>query len=242
MSSLSYFDSYTKHGEQIEVPVLASKNKSELVNVAQLEELLRDKSLSYEVLDSIYNPNLVEGTVVYQDPLPTKESGQFVKSGRVIKVRVSKQSRQVTVPKLIDKSQRYAEGMLTTLGLRSKAKYVPSDVNGSVLEISYKGKPVKHGQKLPVNAIIELTIGKNTGGTLVSVPDLNGLTIFEAESRLKNNNALNLYVSCAQCLTSSDSLNARIMTQTPIAGDSSLVPQGTTITAFASLGIEDSTY
>lgn len=240
--SISSFSSFTKHGEKIEVPVLASKDNSQLINVSQLDELLSNKELTYEVLDSIYNPDLVEGTIIYQDPLPTAQNGQFVKSGRVIKVRVSKRSRDVSLPKLIDKSQRYAEGILSVVGLRSRAKYVPSDVNGAVLEVKYKGKTVKSGQKLPVNAVLELTIGKKAGGALVNVPDLNGLTISEAKLRLQNNDALSLFISCPECLTKTDSASALINRQTPVSGEGSMVPQGTTITAFASLSVLENTY
>ena len=236
------FSSFTKHGEKIEVPILASNDKSQLVNVSQLEALLKDKELGFEVLDSIYNPDLVEGTIIYQDPLPTEKNGQFVKSGRVIKVRVSKRSRDVSVPKLIDKSQRYAEGILSIIGLRSRAKYVPSDVNGSVLDVKYKGKKVQSGQKLPINSVLELTIGKKAGGTLINVPDLSGLTISEAKLRLQNNSALSLYISCAECITAQDSASALINAQTPVAAEGSMVPQGTTITAFASLGVQENMY
>ncbi len=87
--SLKYFDSYTNHGQEIQVPVLLGNNLDDV------PQLLTGLELRYEVIDSIYDPSLLEGTVVYQSPMPTDSTGMGVKEGRVIKVRVSKQTRLV---------------------------------------------------------------------------------------------------------------------------------------------------
>lgn len=240
LGSILSFDSFTNHGQKIKVPVLVSEDRTELVNVSQLEKLLSGKELGYEVLDSIYNPDLIKGTIIYQDPLPTEINGQYVKSGRVIKVRVSKRTRDVSVPKLVNKSQRYAESILSIVGLRFKAKYVPSDANGAVISMYYKGNPVKAGQKLPINSVLELTIGKKSGGALINVPNLNGLTISEAKQRLIDSSSFNLYVACTECLTAADSAIAKINAQNPVAGEGSMAPEGSTITAFATLNFKSS--
>src|SRR5690554_2246430 len=168
--STQYFDSYSRHGEVIDVPNLLDNN------VQDIETLIGDRDIKYEILDSIYNPNLVEGTIIYQSPMPTDSSGLYVKSNRVIKVRVSKRSRLVFVPSVVSKSHRFAEAVLLSKGLRTRVKYVPSNEDqGSVIAQKFEGKDIMTGQQVPINSVIELTVGKRTMGTLVSVPNLNGL-------------------------------------------------------------------
>lgn len=227
--SAKYFDSYSRHGETIDVPSLLNNN------VKDIEVLIGDRDIRYEILDSIYNPDLVEGTIIYQNPMPTDSSGLFVKSDRVIKVRVSKRSRLVYVPVVISKSHRFAEAILMSKGLRTRVKYVPSNEDqGSVIEQKYKGKNIMTGQQVPINSVIELTVGKRTVGNLVSVPNLQGLTINEAEQRFGGGSSLRLFPVYMACETQSDSLNARVIRQTPVASDSSRVPEGSTITIFVS--------
>ncbi|PWH85052.1 PASTA domain-containing protein [Brumimicrobium oceani] len=225
----SYFDGYTKHGENIEVPNLLNNN------VKDIPTLLGDRDLKYEILDSIYNPDLVEGTIIYQNPMPTDSSGLSVKSDRVIRVRVSKRSRLVMVPVVVSKSHRFAEAVLMTKGLRTRVNFVPSNEDqGSVISQKYQGKNISAGQQIPINSVIELTIGKKTQGDMVDIPNLNGLTINEAEERFLGNSSLRLYPVYSGCETANDSLNARVIRQTPVASDSSRIPEGSTITVFLS--------
>lgn len=237
--ALSYFSSTTKHGEKIEVPALVKEGRDRVVNIKDVDALLQGTGLKFEVLDSVYKPSLVDGTVIYQDPLPTAISGQFVKSGRSIKLRVSKRTRNVKMPKLVDKSQRFAEALITTVGLRSKTTYVASDTPGSVLAVKVKGKEVLAGSSLPINSIVELVVGRNGSGELLAVPNLYGLTISEAKNRLSASTGINLFVSCPECLSAADSAKAIINAQTPVAGEGSMVPSGATITAFATLNFEE---
>lgn len=227
--TLAYFDSYTKFGEAIEVPNFLG-NK-----VSDVSGLIGGEDLTYEIIDSVYNPDIVEGTIIYQNPSPTDSSGLKVKSGRIIKLRISKRTRLVSVPLVVSKSQRFAEALLMTQGLRTKINYVPSNEDqGSVLRQRFKGKPVKSGQRIPINSVIELTVGKKTNGEMVVVPNLFGLTIKESKDRLEGMNGLRLFSVCNTCETKQDSISATVMKQTPVAGDSSKIPAGSTITIFAS--------
>ncbi|HLV42588.1 MAG TPA: PASTA domain-containing protein [Brumimicrobium sp.] len=227
--STSYFGSYTNHGERIEVPNLLNNN------VKDIPDLIGDKNIRYEILDSIYNPDLVEGTIIYQNPMPTDSSGLFVKSNRVIQVRVSKRSRLVFVPVVISKSHRFAEAVLMSKGLRTRVKYVSSNEDqGSVIAQKFENKDIMTGQQVPINSIIELTVGKRTVGNMVGVPNLIGLTINEAEQRFGETSSLRIFPVYSGCITQSDSLNARVIRQTPVASDSSRVAEGSTITIFVS--------
>lgn len=227
--SKAYFKGYTHHGEIIEVPDLLTNN------IKDVPQLIGDLPLKYEILDSVYNPELLEGTVIYQNPMPTDTTGAGVKPNRVIQIRVSKRSRLVIVPMVVSKSQRFAEAVLRTKGLRTNVRYVPSSEDqGSVIRQTIGGKEVNPGDKVPINSVIELTVGKIALGSLVRVPNLIGLTINEANGRFGSSSDLRLYSVCIGCVSSSDSLKARVIRQTPIASDSSMTPQGSTITIFAS--------
>lgn len=227
--TIRYLNAYTSFGEKIEVPTLINNN------VKDLPQLLQGYPLRYEIVDSIYNPNLIEGTVIYQEPKPTDSSGLFVKSDRLIKLRVSKQTRLVEVPLVVNRSRRYAETALKIQGFRTKTNFVPSiEEQGSVIRQIYKGKPVQRGTKLPINSLIEIEVGMISGNELVLVPNLKGLTIKEAKERLSNTNGLKVFAVCNDCLNSADSLNARVINQNPTAMDSSKVVAGSTITVFAS--------
>lgn len=228
----AYFGSFTNHGEKIEVPDLLSNN------IKDVNALIGDRPLKYEILDSIYNPDLLEGTIVYQSPMPTDSSGLMVKADRVIRLRVSKRTRLVNVPVVVSKSERFAEGVLTSKGLRTRVKYIASSEDqGSVITQKFEGKDVFVGQQVPINSIMELTVGKRSAGNLIDVPNLSGLTIKEALARLEGS-GLRPYLSCSQCLTESDSLNFIVIRQTPVAADSSRIPEGSPITIFASSSAE----
>lgn len=229
-----YFDSYTHHGETFEVPNLLNNNADDI------PVLLGDAPLNYEILDSIYNPDLVEGTVMYQRPKATDSTGVKVKRDRTIYVRVSKRTRLVKMPVVVSRSQRFAETVLKTSGLRTKVTYVPSiEDQGSVVKATYKGKEIKAGDRLPINALIELSVGKPSYGTMLAVPDLMGLTIKEAEARFDQGVMLELLSICSDCKDEKDSLEAKVIRQTPIATDSSMVPTGSTITIFLSPNAEE---
>jgi len=111
-------DSQTKFGEKVAVPNLVGKNQN------NLKKILGD-SLEFEILGSIYDPSKVEGTILSQDPEATAITEIFVKSGRKIKVRVSKRSQMIEMPKLVDKSQRFAETILKSKGFRYTLEYKP---------------------------------------------------------------------------------------------------------------------
>lgn len=225
---LHYFKNFSHFEEELVVPSLLENN----INDVPL--LLSNSSLRYEVIDSVYNPNLVEGTIIFQDPMPTDSTGLFVKSDRLIKLRVSKRTRLVEVPILTSKSRRFAEAALASRGLRSKITFVPSrEDQGSVIQQLHKGEPVTPGLKLPINTQIELVIGEKSSNEMTLIPDLVGLTINEAELRLSATNMLRLFAVCGDCQNLQDSLSARIANQSPEAIDSAQISAGSTITVFA---------
>lgn len=226
--TIFYLDSYTNHGQHINVPNLVGRN------VNSVTQELEDLGLQYEVLDSIYDPSKKEGTILDQDPDATVISQVPVKEGRIIRLRVSKKSRLIEMPSLVDKSQRFAESILENRELKVKIQYRPTnEANGAVLEQRYKGKSIKEGTRIPIGSTITLIVGKNDAGEPVEIPNLYGLTIMEARERLSSLGSLSFLPVCEECITSEDSLAARIESQSPEYIEGIMIPAGSTITVYA---------
>jgi eukaryotic-like serine/threonine-protein kinase len=208
--TIFYLDSFTNHGEKIEVPNLVG------MNVRNVSELLEEKNLKFEVVDKVYNPKLAEGTIMVQDPVPTSKSQVYVKSERTIRVRISKRTQLVEMPSLIDKSERFATTVLKNRGLRYKISYKNTpESSGAVIEQRFKGSRVKQGTKIPIGSIVQLIVGRFEGGVPVDVIDLYGLTISEARERLSIHPGITFFPVCQDCVTAQDSASARINSQTP---------------------------
>lgn len=222
----SCLDSATRHGEKVEVPNLVGKNQSQLAGI--LEPL----ELKYIVLDSIYAPSKPEGTILEQTPKDTKSTEIYVKSGRSVRVRVSKKSMLVEVPDLVDKSQRFAEAVLRNRKFKFKLKYIPTrEAHGAVLNQLYKNKPIEPGVKIPIGSTLTLEVGKDQGIISQPLPDLSGLTIAEAKARVSQMMNMEFIVSIpeGEAYSSTDSAMARVIGQSPeyregaqIAGGSSI--------------------
>lgn len=218
----------TDHGDKIEVPNLIGKNQNNLTN------LLEESGLEYEVLDSIYDPSKVEGTVLAQDPEATSISKVHVKATHVVKVRVSKRTQLVEVPEMVDKSQRFATTVLKSRGFRFRLEYKPSmEAHGAVIDQRYKNKSVKAGTRLPIGSTIVLVVGRDEAGIPQDLPDLFGLTIEEARARVAGMSNMSFQAICPGCITKSDSMATRVETQSPEFTEGSIISSGTTITVYA---------
>lgn len=222
--TILYLNSMTNHGQKIKVPSLVGKN------INSIKSTVEELGLTYEVLDSIYNPNKPEGTILNQDPRPTDSTDVYVKEGRVIKVRVSKRTRMVEMPGLISRGEQFGLSVLKNRGLKYTITYVPTtESNGAILNQQFKGKVIKEGTRLPIGSTILLTIGKNSGGDPIQIPDLYGLTINEVKERLIGLGSVTLNINCPECMTAADSAVVRVNSQNPEYLEGQLSPAGSTI-------------
>lgn len=224
-------DSSTNHGQKIAVPSLVGKN------VRNIQAIVEQEGLKYEILDSIYAPDKPEGTVLSQDPRPTDSTDVYVKEGRTIRVRVSKRSRLVEMPSLIDKSQRFAESVLKNRGLKFTVVYeTTTEANGAVLNQKYKGAVIKEGTRVPIGSTILLVVGKNQAGEPVQIPNLSCMTINEVKSALSSLSSLTLFESYVGCATAADSMAAKVTSQTPEYIEGVMSPAGSTVTILLEKG------
>jgi beta-lactam-binding protein with PASTA domain len=227
--TIFYLNAYTNHGQKIKLPNYIGRDlKSAKSDVEAL-------GLQYEVLDSIYDPTKPEGTILEQDPEATAISQVYVKEGRIIRFRVSKNRELVEVPSLINKDEKLAIDILKVKQFNYVIQRKPTtEADGAVLEQLFNGKPIKPKDRLLIGSTIVLVIGENKRQNTVNIPNLYGLTILEAKQRLQGLGMNNLLVVCTDCFTSEDSTVARISSQSPEYLEDYQYAIGTTVTITAS--------
>lgn len=142
----------TDHGNEITVPDLSKLTEE------QVEEKLDELDLSYVLLDSVdYRSNYPKYSVVQQDPLP----GAKVKEGRKVYIKINSSGfSSIRVPDLIEKTYREAVPTLRALGLEEGTiTYIPNLGKDMVLEMRYKGRNIKPGDRVLKSSKIDLVLG-----------------------------------------------------------------------------------
>jgi beta-lactam-binding protein with PASTA domain len=142
----------TDHGHEITVPNLAKLTEQ------QVEDKLDELDLDYVLLDSVdYNSDFPKFTVVEQDPLP----GAKVKVGRKVYIKINASGfSSVRIPDLIDKTYREAVPTLKSLGLEEGTiTYIPNLGKDMVLEMRFKGRNLKVGDRVLKASKIDLVLG-----------------------------------------------------------------------------------
>ena len=222
LMTMLYLHISTNHGEKITVPNFAGMDSEKAI------ALIEDLDLAYEIRDSVYRPDLPQGTVISQNPLPTSYSLLYTKSGRTISLRVSKNTDLTEMPSLIDKQVKFAEGILTNRGLKYIIKYkATSEANGAVLEQLFRGKKINGGVKIPIGSRITLIVGQNDVGEPILTPNLIGLSYSEMLATLRSL-GVPFSIYCNDCSTLEDSLSARVIIQSPeYLSDSLTIPKST---------------
>lgn len=147
----AWLSHYTNHNEFVVVPGFKGQE------IKNLNTFIEDKSLNYQIIDSIYDPKEKPGVVLRQDP----DSGSKVKHNRTVYLYVTGMvAPQVSMPKLIDRSERQARLVLSSYGLKlGKIKEQKADCNGCVLAQLIKGKEVEPGTGVKKGSVIDLVVG-----------------------------------------------------------------------------------
>ena len=153
--ALRWLNSTTNHGEFVEVPDFSK------MSVPDMRKAVENAKLHYEVLDSAnYNPDYPRFSIIEQNP----SAGSKVKENRKIYFTVNPSGyKKVTVPQIIQVTQRNASSMLRAVGLDvQRVTYIDQLGKDMVYYIKYKGKQIKPGDKLPKTSKIELVCGNGT--------------------------------------------------------------------------------
>jgi len=142
----------TDHGHEITVPDLRKLTEE------QVEEKLDELDLDYELLDSVdFRGDFPKYSVVEQDPMP----GTKVKVGRKVYIKINSSGfSSVRIPDLIEKTYREAVPTLKALGLEAGTiTYVPNLGKDMVLEMRFKGRNLKVGDRVLKASKIDLVLG-----------------------------------------------------------------------------------
>ncbi len=168
---------YTRHGQSLSLPNLKG------LNIEEAEKILDQKKLRYLITDTVFVDKLPKLAVAEQNPAPNSK----VKEGRIIYLSInSDASATVLMPNLINSSLRYAETVLSGMGLLVGSVTMRPDIaQNAVLDQLWKGQSMQPGTKLPKGASIDLVVGDGSGGALVPMPNLNGLSLLDATNVLQ---------------------------------------------------------
>lgn len=149
--TLRWLATFTNHGVYVVVPDFRGKS------ILQLEEFVEGKKISYEIVDSIYDPREKPGIVLRQDP----EVNSKVKHNRKVYLYVTGMvPPRVIMPKLIDRSERQARLIISSYGLKpGKVEVKKADCNGCVIEQLSRGRVVAEGAPVPKGSVIDLVVG-----------------------------------------------------------------------------------
>lgn len=150
--ALQWLKQSTRHGEFVQVPELTG------LSVPEMRETIEEAGLRYEVVDSAnFDPEYPRFSIIDQNP----PAGNKVKDNRKIYVTVNPSGyKKVTVPDIVQVTQRNATSMLRAVGLEvDKVTYIDELGKDMVYRIRYQGKDISPGYKLPKTSAIELVCG-----------------------------------------------------------------------------------
>ncbi len=172
----------TGHDKYERVPEVLGKN------VNQAIDQLKAQGFRVEVIDSVYDSNAQRLSVLKQSPEPDA----VVKNGRTIYLTINRiEAPTVEMPNLIGLSFKSAQLYLEGLGLLlGDTSYRPDIARNSVLSQRFEGKEIKQGTKIPIGSKIGFVIGSGIGEDEMEVPNLVGLSYYEAKILLNSMNIL----------------------------------------------------
>ena len=147
----------TNHNQKIEVPSLAK------MSLDTAENKLNEIDLRFEIIDSSnYNPDFPKYSIIEQIP----KAGEFVKENRKIYLTLNRSGYvYLKIPEVVGKTRRQAEPTLISMGFEiGRITYKSYIALDEVLELSYKGKKLKSGEKIQKTSVIDLVLGDGEGG------------------------------------------------------------------------------
>ena len=152
VGALYMLDSFTHHGEKIEVPNVLGKS------LYDAETMLKDRGLVALVVDSVYDKSAPRGSVLEQSP----KSGYEVKGGRMVYLTVNlKGEPMAQLPDVVGHgSLREAVALLQSLGFKLTAhKPVLGRSKDLVLGVKQGTRDVHAGETIPRDRPLTLVIG-----------------------------------------------------------------------------------
>lgn len=172
-------DVFTRHGDVYLVPNFEGQT------LDRLTENNFDEYFTFKIIDSVYDPSRIKGSVVLQNP----KAGSKVKRGRhVYLTTVAELPEKVYMPNLKHLSLRQALVTLQSVGLEvAELNYVQYFARNAVVDQLFNGEPIEPDTEIVKGSSIELVLGKGETLSKVSLPMLIGLTREEAKASIYYN-------------------------------------------------------
>ncbi|MBW6459509.1 MAG: PASTA domain-containing protein [Bacteroidales bacterium] len=176
MVMIGLMKSYTHHGEAYVIPELTG------FELNQLEDAEFYRIFNYVVTDSVFDNELLPGSVIKQNP----SAGSKAKAGRTIYVTIVSYNLERTfMPELKDLTVRQAITTLKSSGLKvRKLIYTPHFAQNSVLGQFYNDDTLFDGTDMLKGSEIDLLVGLGSSNITTRVPSVIGLTREQARDML----------------------------------------------------------
>lgn len=177
ISSFVVLHFYTHHGESVQVPNLKGLKLEKAI------ELLEASDLAYEVIDSVYLPQLKAGTIVEQTPLGKEKVKQY----RQVYLVINSYAKPfVSLPDVRDLSSRNAKATLEALGLKvAGMQYVPSEYKDLVKDVKFGGRILLPGARIQRESSVILLVGGDVSDSEITMPSLRGLKLEAVNASLR---------------------------------------------------------
>ena len=208
---------YTKQGDKATVPNVVGLKKD--IAMQRLQDAGYEP-IQYEVR---FDDSVREGLIIRQTP----EANEVTKPGRKVYLIISGGKEIATVPDLRGKSLRDAKMILLKSNMsvgNVSYEYTDSASNGTV----YRQQPGP-GQKTTASTQVSLVISQGPMIGRVAVPNLTGVTLAEAITKLKESK---LELGQVNYLTGTP--ENQVTDQYPPAGD--LITEGSSVDVFVNRG------
>ena len=171
---LIWLNHYTQHGKAVEVPDVKG------LSVENAEPFFTKNDLNYIVVDSIFIKNAIPGSIAETTP----PVGSMVKKGRTIYLKVNSYLPQlITIPDVIDNSERQAVAWLQSLGFEKvDTKTVPGVYKGLVLGLESRGTAMEAGQRVPANTPLLVLVSSGSVDILLLEDSADSVEVNSDES------------------------------------------------------------
>jgi beta-lactam-binding protein with PASTA domain len=205
---LIWMNFYTRHGQARPVPDFVGLTMEQTVRLA------KKSKLRYQIIDSIYTTAVPRGCIAEQNP----KQGFKVKKWRNIILTINAfHPEMVAMPNLVNLPKRQALLLVESSGLEvGVLKYKPDISIDVVIDQQYNGRNIHEGDSLQKGSVVDLILGKGLSNQRTPVPDLLGLKLDPAKSKILGS-SLNLgtFVYDNTIKNDSDTLNAIVYKQNP---------------------------
>ena len=172
--------------EKIAMPIYIRKGNSiRLINVRGkiLDRGINELKISGfngVVFDTVYTSNIEPQTIIDQYP----PSGQKVKKGRTIRLKIARPEKMIDVPSFVGQSKRSAEIKIQQLGLKIDTIYV--EFNPDYPKGTVAWQFPKPGDEIRKGFGLQITISEGLPPDFFQVPQLFGLSLNNAKKKLDN--------------------------------------------------------